>query len=154
MRKGRRGKGALRGARAQRRQRRKNGREIRSEIRIGRVILGPSLVFSLLFDELHVPLARLPPPPAREYLLLFSQTAGRGSGDGPARKTGLWNTFRFSRAALRPALFNHSSPNTESLNQGPAVFSTRLMYRRKSGLSAKPPGTGAHLASGSHSVIA
>ena len=75
--------------------------------------------------------------------------------DGRARKwiKGLRNTFRFSLAARRPALFNPSSPNTESLNQGPAVFSTRLMYRRKSGWSAKPPGTGAHLASGNHWVI-
>ena len=45
-----------------------------------------------------------------------------------------------------PAFFNPSSPNTESLNQGLAVFSTSLMYRRKSGWSAKPPGTGNHVA--------
>ena len=50
-------------------------------------------------------------------------------------------------------MFNPSSPNTESLNQGPVVLFTRLMYRRKSGWSAKPPGTGAHLASGNQGII-
>ena len=55
------------------------------------------------------------------------------------------------RLAGRPALFNPSSPDTESLNQGPAVFSTRLIYRRKSGWSAILPGAGA--ASGTNWVI-
>ena len=57
---------------------------------------------------------------------IFSQTAGRGSG-----WMGLRNTSRFSLAAWRPALFDPSSPNTESFNQGPAVFSSRLMYYRR-----------------------
>ena len=43
-----------------------------------------------------------------------------------------------SLAAWRPALFNPSLPNTESLNQGPAVFSARTMNRRKSEWSANP----------------
>ena len=37
------------------------------------------LVFSLLFDELGIPLVRLRPPTA-QGCTLFSQTAGRGSG--------------------------------------------------------------------------
>ena len=39
------------------------------------------------------------------------------------------------------------------MNQGAAVFSARLMYSRKSGWSAKPQGTGAHLASGNQGII-
>ena len=41
--------------------------------------------------------------------------------------------------------FNPSSPNTESLQQGPASLSVRHLYCRKSGWSAKPLGTGGHL---------
>ena len=63
------------------------------------------------------------------------------------------SSLRYSLAAVRPALFNPSSLNTGSLNQDPAVFSARLMYSRKSVWSAKPPGTGSHVASGSHSVL-
>ena len=96
------------------------------------------LVFSLLFDELGVLLSRL-----------FIQSAGRGSG-----WKGRQSTLPFSLAARRPALFNPSSQNTGSLDQDPAVFSARLMYSRKFGWFAKPPGTGSHLASGSHWVIA
>ena len=69
---------------------------------------------------------------------------------------GFANTLLFSPAARRPPLFDLSLPNMESLNQGAAVFSARLMYSRKSGWSAKQQseGTGAHIASGNHSVIA
>ena len=47
------------------------------------------LVFSLLFDELCVPLVRLRPPPA-QGCTLFCQTGGRGSG-----LRGMRNTLRF-----------------------------------------------------------
>ena len=89
--------------------------------------------------------SRLPPPPAA------SGYSVRWQGEEVDER--FEETFRFSLAALLPALFNPSSPNTDSLNQGPAVFSTRLMYRRKSGWSAKPQGTGAHLASGNQGII-
>ena len=46
-----------------------------------------------------------------------------------------------------------SSPNTESFNQGPVVFSANLMYHRISGWSATPQGTGTQLASGNNWVI-
>ena len=46
-----------------------------------------------------------------------------------------------------PQLFNLSSPNTKSLNQGAAEISARLMYSRKSWWSANPLGTSVHVAS-------
>ena len=83
------------------------------------------LVFLLLLDDLGVPLVRLQPPPAQGYTL-FGQTARRGSG-----LKGLRNTLRFSPDGRSSPLFNLSSPNTKSVNQGAAVFSARLMYSRK-----------------------
>ena len=73
--------------------------------------------------------------------------------DGRAKQwiKGFANTLRFSHAARSPPLFDLSSPNTESLNHGDAAFSARLMYSR---WSAKPPGTGAHVASRRYQVIA
>ena len=59
---------------------------------------------------------------------MFSQTACSGS----AQKI-LLNTLLFFLAARSPLLFNPSSYNTKSLNQGPAVFSARLMYSTKFG---------------------
>ena len=52
--------------------------------------------------------------------------------DGRAKQwiKGFANTLRFSPAARSPPLFDLSSPNTESLNQGAAVFSARIMYGR------------------------
>ena len=46
---------------------------------------------------------------------------------------GLCKTLLVSLAARRPSLFYLSSPNTESLNQDPAVFTARLMYSIISG---------------------
>ena len=67
----------------------------------------------------------------------------------------VWNQSYWSQEYHRsPLLFNLSSPNTESLNQGTAVFSARLMYCRTSGWSAKPQGTGADVASRRYQVIA
>ena len=76
--------------------------------------------------------------------------------DGRARQwiKGFANTLQFSPAARSSPLFNLSSPNTESLNQGAAVFSARLMYNKKSWWSAKLQGTGAHIASRRYQVIA
>ena len=66
-----------------------------------------------------------------------------------------WRQAKFLfMVLLVTLLFNPSSPNTESLNQGPTVFSTRLMYSTKSGRAAQPPGTGADVASRNHLVIA
>ena len=67
---------------------------------------------------------------------------------------GLLNTLQFSLAERRPPWYNPRLQSTESLNQGPAVFSKRLMYCRNAGWSAKPQGTGANVASASHWVIA
>ena len=66
--------------------------------------------------------------------------------DGRARHwiKGFANTLRFSPAVRSPPLFDLSSPNKESLNQGDAAFSAMLMYSR---WSAKPPGTGAGVVS-------
>ena len=80
---------------------------------------------------------------------IFSQTAGQGSG-----LKGLLNTFGFSLSVRHPPLFNPSLSKKESLNQGPAVFSTRIMHRRKTGWTANLQGTGAHVTFGSHWVIA
>ena len=62
------------------------------------------------------------------------------------------NTMQFSLAPRRPPLFNPSSSNMESLNQGLALFSARLMYSRKPGWSAKLQGIGAHVAAGSREL--
>ena len=81
------------------------------------------------------------PPPARTRMYIVQSDGKRGSGF-----RGLQNNLRISLAARSPLLFNLSSLNTKSLNQGAAVFSARPMYCRKSGRSAKQQGTGAHVA--------
>ena len=107
------------------------------------------LFFLVLFDELGVPLALLPHRPQRPARGCSVRRLGE-EVDGRVCRSAEYLSIIYRRgAARRPALLNPSSPNTESLNQGPAVFSTRLMYHKKSGLSAKPPGTGTHFASGS-----
>ena len=50
-------------------------------------------------------------------------------------------TLLFIFAGRHPLLFNPSLQNTEILNQGPALLFWLLLYRRKSGRSAKPQGT-------------
>ena len=153
----RRGEGTPRRARAQRHprllwdtSRRKDEHEIRSKIQ-RRSFLDWACFFAALRCARRSS-ERLLPPPARGY-----SVRQPGEEVDERRWTGLrrtlHNTFRFSLASRRPTLFNPSSPNTESLNQRPAVFSTRLIYRRKSERSAKPPGAGAHLPSGNPGTI-
>ena len=104
--------------------------------------------FSLLFVEPGILLAPLPPLCAARSCPTFSKTGQRPRArrwmQGQSPIDGIPSDFHHCRSI--PAHW------TWSLNQGPALLSVLLLYRKKSGWSAKPQGPGAHVASGSHWV--